>query len=65
MYIPLQDFYRKTYFEFADAINGKLTRRFDQENYKLYMRAEQLLIYAAGTGEVLTEHLFLVYDFIP
>ena len=35
-----KDFYRKTYFEFADAIKGELTRRFDQENYKLYMRAE-------------------------
>ena len=57
-----KDFYRKTYFEFADAIKGELTRRFDQENYKLYMRAEQLLIHAAGTGEVLTEHFKQVCD---
>ena len=57
-----KDFYRKTYFEFADAIKGELTRRFDQENYKLYMRVEQFLIHAAGKGEVLTEHFKQVCD---
>ena len=56
-----KDYYRRVYFEFADTLTGELTR-FDQDNYKLYMKAEQLLICAAGTGEVLTDNMKIVCD---
>ena len=62
VYSTPKEFYRKTYFEFVDTMNGELTRRFDQKNYELYVNAEHLLISAAGTGEVLTEHLKQVCD---
>ena len=50
------DYYRKVYFEFIDCIHGEIVRRFEQENYHLYMKAERLLLQSASTGEILSEY---------
>ena len=56
------DYYRKVYFDFIDSISGEIIKRFEQENYNLYAKAEQLLLRAAGTGEVSAEYCEEVCD---
>ena len=48
-----KEYYQKIYFEVADTINGEMQKRFEQKNYDLYSKAEELLRSAAGSGEVL------------
>jgi hypothetical protein len=43
------EYYQKICYEFADNINGHIKKRFNQENYTLYLKAE-LLLKAAGIG---------------
>ena len=50
-------YYRKIYFEFADNIHGELKKRFDQKTFYLYLKAEELLLKAAETGQVLATNL--------
>ena len=52
-----KDYFRKIYFEFLDNIKGEITKRFDQKNFYLYLRAEQLVLKAASTGEILEDNL--------
>ena len=53
-----KEYYKRAYFEFADTLNGELNiKRFCQKNYELYMKAEQLLLTAATTGDVMTENM--------
>ena len=52
-----KDYYRKIYFEFADNIHGELKKRFDQKTFYLYLKAQELLLKAAGTGQVLATNL--------
>jgi hypothetical protein len=44
-----KEYFRKIYFEFLD--------RFDQKSFYLYLRAEQLVLKAASTGEILDDNL--------
>ena len=48
-----KEYYQKIYFEVADTIHGEMQKRFEQKNYDLYSKAEELLLSAAGYGEVL------------
>ena len=52
-----KDYFRKIYFEFLDNIKGEITKRFDQKNFYLYLKAEQLVLKAASTGEILEDNL--------
>ena len=52
-----KEYYKRAYFEFADTLNEELNKRFCQKIFKLYMKAEQLLITAATTGEVMMENM--------
>ena len=47
-----KDYFRKIYYEFLDRINGEISKRFDQNNFHLYLKAEQLLLKAAS-GKIL------------
>ena len=49
-----KEYYRKIYYEFADNINGHIKKRF---NHTLYLKAEELLLKAAGIGKVLPENI--------
>ena len=40
-----------------DCLHGQINKRFSQKNYELYMKAEQLLIAAATTGDILMENM--------
>ena len=51
-----KDYYRKLYYEFIDCIHGEIVGHFEQENYNLYMKAEQLLLKSASTGEISSEY---------
>ena len=53
----LKEYYKRAYFEFADTLNGELNKRFCQKNFELYIKAKQLLITAATTGEVMMENM--------
>lgn len=56
-FLSPKEYYKRAYFGFADSLNGELNKRFCQKNYKLYMKAEQLLITTAITGEVMMENV--------
>lgn len=49
-----KDYFRKIYFEF---LKGEIIKRFDYKNFYLYLRAKQLVLKAASTGELLEDHL--------
>ena len=55
-----KEYYRKIYFEVADTILGEIQRRFERKNYDLYSRAEELLLKAAGSGEMLEDNIEVV-----
>lgn len=38
-----KEYYQKIYFEVADTISGEIVRRFEQKNYEIYSKAEELL----------------------
>ena len=48
-----KEYYRKMYFEISDTISGEMQKRFEQKNYDLYSKAEELLLSAAGSAQVL------------
>ena len=50
-----KDYFRRIYFEFADNIHNEITKRFDQEHYHLYLKAEKVLLSAASNEEVPNE----------
>ena len=55
-----KEFYRAIYYEFVDNSIGEINKRFDQKNFTLYLRSEQLLIHAtanSGPGCVQNENL--------
>ena len=52
-----KEYYQKVYFEVADTINEEMKRRFEQKNYELYSKAEELLLSAAGSGVLLQENI--------
>ena len=52
-----KEYFRKIYFEFLDVIKGEIVKRFDQKSFYLYLRAEQLVLKAASTGENLDDNL--------
>ena len=52
-----KDYFRKIYFEFLDGMKGEIIKRFDQKSFYLYLRAEQLVLKAASTGEILGDNL--------
>ena len=56
-FLSPKDYYRKIYFEYLDNILGEVSRRFDQENFHMYIRVEQLLLQAASAGRILDENL--------
>ena len=47
-----KDYFCKSYFEVIDNIVGEMSRRFDQQNFETYIKAEQLLLEAACSGQV-------------
>ena len=53
----LSQYYKRAYFEFADSLDEELNKRFCQKNYEFHMKAKQLLITAATTGEVMMENV--------
>ncbi len=52
VYITVEDYYRKEYFEVIDAIKGSLEDRFLQENFLFVRKIETLLIDSANGKEV-------------
>ena len=52
-----KNYFRKIYFEFLDGMKGEITKRFDQKSFYLYLRAEQLILKAVSTGEILGDNL--------
>ena len=55
-FLSPKDHFRKPYYEFLDTIKGEITKWFHQDNFRLYLMAEQLLLKAASTGEVLEKN---------
>ena len=49
-------YHRKLYYEFIDSVHGEIIKHFDQQNFNLYMKAEQLLLKAVSTGEISSEY---------
>ena len=52
-----KEYYKKLYFEVADTIHGEIQKRFEQRNFDLYSKAEEMLLTAASTGEVLQDNI--------
>ena len=55
-----KEFDRAIYYEFIDNSIGEISKWFDQKDFTLYLRSEQLLIHAAansGPGCILYENL--------
>ncbi len=52
VYITVEDYYRKEYFEVIDAIKGNLEDRFLQENFVFVQKIETLLMDSANGKEV-------------
>ena len=55
-----KDYYtsvRTAYFDIADRINGEIQKRFNQQNFYLYAKCEELLILAASRWCVITKNL--------
>ncbi len=42
-----EDMYRQVYYEALDLILGSITERFDQDDYRVYIQCEELLLKAA------------------
>ena len=56
------DMYRKIYFEALDLIICRIKDRFDQEDYKIYINLEQLLVKAAKS-QPYEEEFKIITDF--
>jgi len=46
-----KDYYLMIHFDVADSVIGEIQKRFNQENFDLYAKCEELLISAASVRE--------------